>query len=555
MRERQPLNSRLQKPAKRRGGGIAVGKLAAACRFALPVFASSFVAGCTMVGPDFVTPLAAEKAGWTGAASPGVSARREPSIEWWKRLNDPVLDKLVDVAFAQNLTLQIAAVRIYQARAQLGIVLGDRFPQSQKVGAGYKKEWLSKDVGVLKEISKIDPSFDPTFETWSTGFDASWELDLWGQVRRGIQAATANVVVQVADYDDVLVTLVGDVATAYVTIRELQAELALAQANVTTQTKSLHLTEVRFKNGVTTELDVQEATALLDNTKAEIPALEADLAKAENALAVLLGMPAGDIDAAVRRPRAMPNPPAKIGVGIPADLLRRRPDIRAAEMRAAEQAAQIGVAQADLYPQFGITGSIGLKATDFSDLFTGSSRAGLFNPGISWNFLNYGRIRNNVRVHDARYQEAIVNYQQTVLKAYSEVEDALTAFLKAKEQAVYLAQASAAADKAVGIALDQYKQGTADYSRVLNTETALLHTQQRLAAVRAEVLTNLIAVYKGLGGGWEPANAGPFISDANREEMAKRTKWGRLLDPDAITPTERLLRPTLPTVDPVNATQ
>ncbi len=224
-------------------------------------------------------------------------------------------------------------------------------------------------------------------------------------------------------------------------------------------------------------------------------------------------------------------------------------------MRAAEQAAQIGVAQADLYPQFGITGSIGLKASDVSDLFTGSSRAGLFNPGISWNFLNYGRIRNNVRVHDARYQEAIVNYQQTVLKAYSEVEDAVTAFLKAKEQVVYLAGASTAAEKAVGIALDQYEQGTADYSRVLNTETVLFHTQQRLAAVRAGVLTNLIAIYKGLGGGWQPANAGPFISQANREEMANRTKWGRLLDPEAITPVERLLRPTLPTVDPVHATQ
>ncbi len=555
MLEPQPSISRPEERAKGRRSEMAGGKLAAVCRYALPFFATSFVAGCTMVGPDFVTPPAPVKAGWTGAASPGVSTRSQPSIAWWKRLNDPVLDKLVEVAFEQNLTLQIAALRIFQARAQLGIVLGDRFPQSQKVGGGYKKEWLSTNVGVFREIDKIDPSFDPTFETWSTGFDASWELDLWGQVRRGIQAATANVVVQIADYDDVLVTLVGDVATAYVTIRELQEELALARANVTTQTKSLNLTQVRFKNGVTTELDVQEATALLNNTKAEIPALESDLAKAENALAVLLGMPPGDVDAAVRRPRAMPNPPAGIGVGIPADLLRRRPDIRAAEMRAAEEAAQIGVAQADLYPQFGITGEIGVKATDLADLFTGKSRSALFNPGISWNFLNYGRIRNNVRVHDARYQELIVNYQQTVLKAYGEVEDALTAFLKAKQQAIYLASASAAAEKGVGIANDQYEQGTADYSRVLNTETALLRTQERLAGVRAQVLTNLIAVYKGLGGGWQPANLGPFISQANREEMAKRTNWGHLLDPEAITPAERLLRPTLPMVDPANATQ
>lgn len=555
MLEPQPLSRRLKARAKRGGPRTAAGPLAAAWRCVLPVFATSFVAGCTMVGPDFVTPQAPEKAGWTGAASPGVSERSQPSIAWWKRLKDPVLDKLVDTAFDQNLTLQIAAVRIFQARAQLGIVLGDRFPQSQKVGGGYKKEWLSKDVGVLREISKLDPAFEPTFETWSAGIDASWELDLWGQVRRGVQAATANVVVQVANYDDVLVTLVGDVATAYVTIRELQAELDLARENVTTQKKSLNLVELRFKDGVTTDLDVQEATALLNNTESEIPALEADLAKAQNALAVLLGMPPGNVDAAVRRPRAMPNPPAGIGVGIPADLLRRRPDIRAAEMRAAVQAAQIGVAQADLYPQFGITGDIGFKATDFSDLFSGKSLTGLFNPGISWNFLNYGRIRNNVRVQDARYQESIVEYQQTVLKAYREVEDALTAFLKAKQQVLYLARASIAAEKAVGIALDQYQQGTADYSRVLNTQTVLLHTEQRLAAVRAAVLTNLIAVYKGLGGGWQPANLGPFISEANREQMAKRTNWGRLLDPKAITADERMiLRPTL-AAEPEQATQ
>ena len=456
---------------QRRGSRMSTGALAAACRYALPIFASSFVAGCALVGPDFFAPPAPQKPGWTDAADSGVSQRNQPSIEWWRRLNDPVLNGFVDTAFQQNLTLQIAAVRIYEARAQLGIVLGDRFPQSQKVGIDYKKEKLSKDVGVLKEISKFDKNFDPTFETWSAGFDASWELDLWGQVRRGIQAATANVIVQVANYDDVRVTLVGDVATAYVTIRELQAELALARSNVTSQTDSLKITEARFKDGVTTELDVDEATALLNNTKAEIPALEADLAKAENALAVLLGVPPGDIDAAVRRRRAIPDPPARIGVGIPADLLVRRPDVRAAEMRAAAQSAQIGVAQADLYPQLGFTGQIGFKASDFADLFTGNSLVGAINPGISWNFLNYGRIINNVRVQDARYQETIINYQQTVLKAYREVEDALTSFLKAKQQALYLARASTAAQKAAKIALDQYEQGTADYSRVLNTQT------------------------------------------------------------------------------------
>ena len=527
--------------------------LAAAGRFSLPILLSSLVGGCALVGPNFFTPFAPEKAAWTDASSPALSSRTEPAVEWWKRLNDPVLNRLVGIALEQNLTLQAAAVRIFEARAQLGIVLGDRFPQSQKVGIGYQYEKVSKNVGVTKEIAKIDPNFDPHFETWSAGFDASWELDIWGQVRRGIQAATANVIVQVANYDDVKVTLVGDVATAYVTIRELQAEIALAQANVKTQTESLKQTELRFKNGVTTELDVQEATVLLNNTEAEIPALQADLSKAENALAVLLGTVAGDVHAGITRWGAIPNPPAKIGVGIPADLLRRRPDIRAAEMRAAAQCAQIGIAEADLYPQFGLTGQIGFKASDFATLFTGASLTGLIDPGITWNFLNYGRIKNNVRVQDARYQEAIVEYQQTVLKAYRETQDALVAFLKAKEEVVYLTRATTAAKKAADIAVDQYKQGTADYSRVLNTETAALHTEQRLTQVRAAVVTNLIAIYKALGGGWEPGSNGPFLSDANREEMANRTNWGKLLDANAITPSERALIPPMPSASPLHA--
>ncbi len=525
--------------------------LGACSRGVLPALLGSFLAGCVLVGPDFVPPAAPAKARWTDTTA-GINSRAQPAIDWWQRLNDPVLTRLVETAFAQNLTLQIAGVRIYQARAQLGIVLGDRFPQSQKVGGGFKEERVSKNIGLLKEVADL-VDFDPTFEEWSIGFDASWELDVWGKVRRGIQAAAANLGAQIANYDDVRVMIAGDVAVAYITIRELQEELALARRNAATQASSLEITEVRFKDGVTTELDVQEATVLLNNTKAEIPGLEADLAKAKNALAVLLGVSPGELDGALDRPGAIPRPPAEIGVGIPADLLRRRPDVRAAELRAAAQAAQIGVAKADLYPQFGITGAVGFKASDFGDLFTGRSFTGLINPGFSWDFLNYGRIRNNVRVHDARYQEAIIDYQQTVLKAYKEVEDALTAFLKAKQQALYLARSVAAAQKGTTIALDQYKEGTADYSRVLNTQTALLHAEQRLAAVRADVVTNLVALYKALGGGWQNGNADSFVSQANRDQMAARTNWGTLLDSDSVAPGERALLPPVPTISPAHA--
>lgn len=454
------------------------------------------------------------------------------------------------MATQQNLTLRMAGIRIYQARAQLGLIIGDQFPQSQSVGAQYKKERITKNTGLAREIDKIT-DFNPTFHDWQVGFDAGWKLDIWGQVRRGVEAASANLGAQVADYDDVLVTLSGDVATTYVTIRALQNGIALIRQNVSTQAESLRITELRFKNGVTTELDVQEATALLNNTKASVPPLETDLAKAKNALAVLLGIPPDQVGKLVGRPGAIPRPPAKVGVGIPADLLRRRPDIRAAEMRAASQAAQIGVAKADLYPTFAISGGIGLKATNLGNLFQGQSLTGLINPGISWNIFNYGRIRNNVRIQDARYQELIVNYQNVVLKAYAEVENALAGFMNAKQEAIFLARSVNASRSASKIALEQYRDGTADYTRVLNTQQELLHAEERLTSVRADVVTNLIAVYKGLGGGWEPANNGSFIPQATREQMAERTKWGKLLEPESIPRGARELTPLTPRFRPV----
>jgi len=463
----------------------------------------------------------------------GVTDRRGPEGEWWQVFNDSTLDKLVALARQQNLTLRIAGIRIYQARAQLGIIIGDQFPQNQSVGFQYKKERITKSTGLAHEVDQFT-DFDPTFNDWKIGFDAGWELDIWGKVRRGVQSGMANLAAQVANYDDVMVTVIGDVATAYVTTRALQATIALLNQNIALQSQSLNLTELRFKNGVTTELDVQEATALLNNTKATVPALRTDLAQAKNALAVLLGIPPNEVDKLVDHPGAIPRPPATVGVGIPADLLRRRPDIRAAELNAAAQAGQIGVARADLYPSFAISGAIGLDAANFTDLFQGQSFTGLINPGISWNILNYGRIRNNVRVQDAKYQELIVNYQRVVLKAYAEVEDALAGFLNAKQEAVYLVRAVTAARKAQKIATEQYRDGTADYTRVLNTQQELLHAEERLTSVRADVVTNLIAVYKGLGGGWQPWNYGDFIPQATKEQMAGRTKWGKLLDPEAI---------------------
>lgn len=523
----------------------------------VPAIAGGLLHGCVLVGPDFVTPDAPQMSNWVRnelvayQQYSGITDRRGPEAEWWRVFKDPTLDKLVALARQQNLTLRMAGIRIYEARAQLGIIIGDQFPQSQTAGFEYKNEKLTRNTGLAREIEKINPGFDPTFHDWSVGFDAGWELDIWGKVRRGVQAAMANLAAQVANYDDVLVTLTGDVATAYVTIRALQAGIVLVNQNVATQAESLKITELRFKNGVTTELDVQQASSLLNNTKAAVPPLRTDLAKAVNALAVLLGITPNQVDKLVDSPGAIPRPPATVGLGIPANLLRRRPDIRAAELNAAAQAAQIGVARADLYPSFDISGAIGLKATNLGDLFQNQSLTGMINPGISWNIFNYGRIRNNVRVQDARYQELIVNYQRVVLNAYAEVEDALAGFLNAKQEAIFLARSVTAARAAARIAMEQYRDGTADYSRVLNTQQEMLHAEERLTSVRADVVTNLIAVYKGLGGGWQPGNYGNFIPQATKEQMANRTKWGKLLEPQAIPAGARELAVPAPQLRPV----
>lgn len=500
-----------------------------------------------------MTPAAPAKGNWSASSrGPGLDQRRGPDFKWWRTFEDPALNDLIEIAVAQNLDLQAAGLRIYEARAELGVVVGDFFPQNQAVGASYQRERISKEVGLAREVDRF-ADFDPTFQDWSTGFDASWELDIWGKVRRGVQAARANLVVAVADRYDLLVTITGDVATAYTTIRELQAEIALTRESISAQQQSLRLTQLRLREGVTTELDVDEATAFLNNTKAEVPKLQSDLAKAKNALAVLVARPAGEIDGLLEPSRGIPSTPAHVAIGVPVELLRRRPDVRAAELRALEQAAKVGVAEADLYPQFGIQGSVGVKASDFGELFLGQGVTWLINPGVSWNVLNYGRIRNNVRAQDARLQEALTLYRQSVLEAYAEAEDALTAFLKAKEQVVYLTRSVRASERAQRISLDEYTAGTVDFNRVLDNQVSLLRSEQRLASVRAAAATNLVALYKALGGGWQPYVNDPIVAQATTAQMAARTNWGRLLDQRAIPEAARQLKaPPSPSAKPTD---
>lgn len=497
------------------------------------VLCAALLAGCAPVGPDFVRPNSPVVKEWIEVNSPsagpsGLTSRSAPVVKWWETFNDPTLNRLINEAYAQNLDLQVAGARVLQARAQLGIAFGELYPQSQAIGASIERRQVSENLGPIADIREIIP-LDTEFSTSQAGFDAQWELDVWGQQRRGVQAARSNLALQVANYDDALVTLTGDVAALYVNIRALQESLAIARENIRLQQESADLTQLRFNNGVTTELDVQESTALLNNTKALVPALESDLQQTKNALAVLLGATPSRMTSLLGNSGRIPSARSNVAVGVPAELLRRRPDVRAAELAAATQSAQVGIAMADLYPQFILSGSIGVQASGGRDLFTSASSTGLANAGVVWNVLNYGRIKNNVRAQDAAYQALIANYQNTVLTAYSEVESAMVAYSQSRKQVGFYENSVAASRRAAEIAVDQYRDGIADYSRILNTQTALLNSQANLIEARQQVSSNLVAVYKGLGGGWQIRQNQEFLPETVLAEMAYRTDWGDLL--------------------------
>ncbi len=487
------------------------------------------LSGCTPLGPEFTRPEVPEAPAWhtRDAALSGAPAELGA---WWKLFNDPVLDELVEQAHQQNLPLQIAGLRILEARAQLGIARGNRYPQGQQASGSATANRLSENS------PNFNPLIDPEFASYQLGFDAAWELDFWGRFRRGIEAADAGLSATVADYDNALVSLTAEVARVYVTIRTLEQRLQLARANIVLQQESLRIATVRFENGATSELDVQQAASNLADTRALVPILLKSLRQSSNALSVLLGMPPGDLSQLLGADSNIPVAPAGVAAGVPADLLRRRPDVRAAELQAAGLSALVGVAQADLYPSFSLLGSIGVQSSD-----TGSSSAGdLFDsdslfysagPAFRWNILNYGRIRNNVRVQDARLQQALVNYRNSVLTAYREVEDAMVAFVQSQQESAFRATSARAAERSSELAGIQYREGSVDFQRVVDSERFLVAQQDRWTVARGDVALNLIAMYKALGGGWEIRAGRDFVSDENRREMAERTNWGDLLEP------------------------
>ncbi len=421
-------------------------------------------------------------------------------------------------------------MRVLQARAQLGIAAGELYPQTQQAVGSLQYNRLSG--------GSPQPAFIPNLEYWQSqlGAQASWELDFWGKFRRGIESADASLLATLADYDNTLVTLTAEVANSYITIRTAQERIRIARENVGTQQENLKIAEARFQDGTATQLDVEQARTSLLNTQASIPPLETQLRQAQDALSVLLGLPPSDLRDLLGSPSGIPVSPPQVIVGIPADLLRRRPDVRSAELQAAAQSAQIGVAKADLFPAFSLTGNLVFLATDaggskLSDMFRWSSRSVQAGPSFQWNLFNYGQITNNVRVQDARFQGLLLAYQAAVLAAQQDVEDNLAAFLRAQDRADLLAQSVAAAKTALALAVSQYQEGLVDFTTVLTAEQTLLSQQDNLASTLGSISTNLVGVYRALGGGWEIREGQDLVPPEIKAQMEKRTNWGRLLAP------------------------
>lgn len=462
-----------------------------------------YVSNGFKVGPNYCAPAAPVSEMWIDYRDDRISSHNQPFWDWWRVFNDPYLETLVQRAHQQNLTLREAGFRIQEARARRAIAAGNLFPQQQTAFGSYQRQQLSVASGVTAGGGGGIPGVERNFDIWRTGGQFAWELDFWGRFRRAIEAADAELDASVENYDDVLVILLGDVASTYVEVRTLEQRIRYARSNVKYQTGSVDLARIREAEGAATRLDIAQAVTNVAQTEATIPQLETQLRQAENRLCVLMGMPPQDLTALLNGEVPIPRAPAQVAVGVPADLLRRRPDVRRAEREVAAQSARIGIRETDLYPAFSITGNIFVQSTELRNLFTPQAVGGAVGPTFNWNVLNYGRIQNAINVEEARFMQEVTQYQNTVLNANREVEDAIIGFLRAQEQARILREGVNAAVESRDLTQELYRGGRADFGRVFFAEYFLVLQQDALAQAEGAIAGNLVQIYRSLGGGWE----------------------------------------------------
>jgi NodT family efflux transporter outer membrane factor (OMF) lipoprotein len=458
------------------------------------------VSGCFAVGPDYVKPDITTPIEWSRDLRGGLTtAEPEPQTlaRWWTTLGDPDLSSLIERAIAGNLDVKQARARVREARAKRGVAEADLFPTINITGSATRSR-SSERTGTGE-----------TRELYKTGFDASWEIDVFGRVRRSVEAAQGDLEASEADYHDVLVSLLAEVALNYVEARTLQTQLQVAEDNLKAQTETLQLTEWRFEAGLISRLDVEQAKSNLENTRSQLPRLRSGIEEAKNRLAVLLGVFPGALEGQLSARKPIPEMPLEVAVGVPAEVLRRRPDVRRAERQLAARTARVGIATADLYPRFSLPGSIGLEALSSNNLFSTGSRIWSIAGSFAWTIFKGGAIRQNIEVQNALQEQALEQYEVTILTALEDVENALVGYAEEQERRQALSEATQAAQRAVELARDQYASGLIDFQTVLDTERSLLSFEDQLAQSKGQVTSNLISLYKALGGGWTPLAAVP----------------------------------------------
>ena len=467
------------------------------------------ISGCS-VGPDYKQPEMKLPDHYGASTTRPVGE----AVRWWSTFKDPTLDSLVNRAADNNLDIRLATARIREARAQRGVVAADWWPTVDALGS-YNHQRTSNSSANNFGGGTFAPKRE--FDAWEVGFDSTWEIDVFGGVRRSVEAANADIQASVEDRRDVIVTLLGDVARNYIELRGRQRQLAITRANLVSQQETLDLTRARFNAGLVGELDVARAQALVATTSSQVPALEALVRQSIHRLGVLLGSEPSALASELGPEGPIPIGVGAIPVGLPSELLRRRADIRRAERQLAAQTARIGVATADLFPRFTLTGSLGWQSERFKDLGSDNSLFWNIGPGFRWNIFDAGKIRSNIRVQDARQEQALVQYQQAVLTSLEDVENALVNYDREQSRRVALAAAVDSNRRAVELANQLYSRGLVDFLNVQESQRSLLAAEDQLAQSDTAVSSNLVAVYKALGGGWDAIEADQAQKEQQRQ--------------------------------------
>jgi outer membrane protein, multidrug efflux system len=469
---------------------------------ALFVVAVLCLGGC-VVGPNYRTPPTDMPPAWTEPAK-GVNPGAPAALtRWWTAFNDSVLDSLIGKAVVANKDLNIAKARVREARAQRSVVAAGLYPAFNASALYAFSRGSANSPSATNPAPPSMSSFTGGHDLYQAGFDSSWELDIFGGTRRSVEAATADLSAAEENLRDVLVVLLADVSNTYMQLRGNQLRVEIAGKNIETQRKTLELTQARFEAGLSSDLDVSQAKAALSTTEASVPALEAAADQQIHQLGVLLGLAPGALVGELSVQVPIPPAPPDVPAGIPSDLLRRRPDVRQAERQLAAATARIGVATADLFPKFSLTGVLGQQSVGLSDFARSASTFWGIGPTVSWPIFQGGKIVANIEVQNARQEQALVSYQKIVLVSLQDVEDALVAYSKEQATRQSLTDAVAAAARADEISRELYARGLVDFLNVLINDRALYNLQDQLAVSTQKVSTDLVALYKALGGGWE----------------------------------------------------